>query len=121
MVRSVDSVERVVTLNGSVLAAVEDARRLADDSLELLQTILDHIPVMITLLDLDGRIVYLNSEATRLLGWTTEEVQTHPNIMGALVPDEAERNAGRDFILMAERLWQEWRPLTKSGGPLPSQ
>ncbi len=42
---------------------------------ELLQTVIDNIPVMISLSDADGDFRIVNKEFRRLLGWSPEELQ----------------------------------------------
>ncbi|HEX2912495.1 MAG TPA: PAS domain S-box protein [Chloroflexia bacterium] len=42
---------------------------------EILQRIFDHIPVMLNLLDKDGRIKFVNREWERIQGWSMSEVE----------------------------------------------
>lgn len=37
---------------------------------ELLQTVLDHIPVMVNLLDQNGKLKWVNQKWERALGWS---------------------------------------------------
>ena len=42
---------------------------------EILQTLFDHIPVIVTFLDDKGQFKWVNQEWTRLIGWSLEEMQ----------------------------------------------
>jgi PAS domain S-box-containing protein len=57
---------------------------------ELLERIIDTIPVMITIYDPGTRMVRVNREFERLVGWSTEEV-AGISLMAACYPDPAYR------------------------------
>src|SRR5579859_1567183 len=42
---------------------------------EILQTLFDHIPVIVTFLDEKGQFKWLNREWTRVVGWTLQEMR----------------------------------------------
>ncbi len=42
---------------------------------EILQTLFDHIPVIVTFLDENGQFKWLNREWTRVVGWSLEEMR----------------------------------------------
>ena len=93
-----------------VAALVGEQRRAATSrrrSEELLQTVLDRIPVMITLYEPDTRVLRLNREFERTLGWTTEEAR-EIDLMAACYPDPAYREEVRRFM---ESLAPGWRDL----------
>ena len=94
-------------------------RRAAESALrvqaELLQTIFDHMPAMIALFDSAGRLVMANREWERVLGWTLREIQEHPDLIGAMYPDPAEREHALKFIGAAEGRWGEFRTTTRDG------
>jgi PAS domain S-box-containing protein len=66
---------------------------------------MDRIPVMITLYDPDTRVLRLNREFERTLGWTTEEAKDI-DLMAACYPDAAYREEVRGFM---EALAPGWR------------
>jgi PAS domain S-box-containing protein/putative nucleotidyltransferase with HDIG domain len=87
---------------------------------ELMQTLWDNIPVMITMYDSQGRMHFLNKEFERLIGWTMEEVR-EIDLMEAILPDPELRKKAWEFMLSATP--QEWRVFnitTKNGRVLPS-
>jgi len=76
-------------------------RKRAEDALraqtELLQQIVEHIPVMLVFLDPKGAIEWGNREWTRVLGFTVEDARAN-DIFAALYPDPAERQRVYDSI-----------------------
>src|SRR5437879_12559775 len=73
---------------------VEDAWR---EQSELLQRIVDNIPVMLVFLDDQGRIQWGNREWTRTLGYDIADASTR-DIFAELYPDHGERQRLRDPI-----------------------
>lgn len=57
-----------------VTEAVEATEALRRQN-EVLQTILDHIPVMLNLVGADGRVQWVNNAWERVLGWSLKEAQ----------------------------------------------
>src|SRR5579871_5212603 len=56
---------------------------------EVLQQIFDHIPVMINVLDSNGRVLMVNREWECTLGWTLEETKTdNVNVLAECYPDQ---------------------------------
>jgi len=83
---------------------------------EMLQTIFDHIPVMIRFLDADGRVKLVNRAYERTLGWKLQELQ-HPdmNLFRELYPNEQERQRALDFIAGATGEWGDFTFRTRTG------
>ncbi len=79
-------------VSSQVAMAIE--RKRAEDALReqrgLLQSIVDHIPVMLAFVQNDGRITWGNQEWSRLLGYTVEEAGAR-DIFAELYPDPEER------------------------------
>ena len=71
---------RVVRVRGYIADVTELRRAEAQvrESQLLLQSILDHAPVLIYLMDLDGRFLVVNGEAERTLGIGVEQAQLAP-------------------------------------------
>jgi len=83
---------------------------------ELLQSIFDEIPVMITLYDSNLKDFSVNKELERVLGWTNKDTQ-RVDLMEKCYPDESYRKEVREFMLSAGES-DEWRDLkvtTKEG------
>jgi PAS domain S-box-containing protein len=67
---------------------------------ELLQVILDRIPVMITIYDPQVKSILVNKEFEKLSGWTQEEID-QGNIMEMAYPDPEYRNEVAGFMALA--------------------
>lgn len=110
-------------LPGLHLSVVRDitARKRAEKQLKteqaLLKTIVDRIPVMISLIDRGGRVTWANNEWQRVLGWSLEEAREH-DVLAQEYPDAADRRQALNFILQPPAGWQGFRTRTKQGGVL---
>jgi PAS domain S-box-containing protein len=86
---------------------------------EILQTIFDHIPVMINFIDLEGEVQLVNSEWERTLGWTLQELnESGQNIYETFYPDANERKAVKKFVTEASGEWGYFRTRVKDGRTL---
>jgi len=81
---------------------------------ETLQAIFDNIPVMIASYDAGGRLLRVNHEWERTLGWTLEEAQ-RVDLLAEVYPDPDRRKEVLEFIQRAERRWADFRPRTRDG------
>jgi PAS domain S-box-containing protein len=94
------------------------ARTRADAELrrqkELLQTIVDHIPVMLNFLDAGARVRWINNECERVLGWSLEEAQTM-DLFASAYPDLASRQEVLDYLRAAPPGWRDFRTRRKDG------
>jgi PAS domain S-box-containing protein len=82
---------------------------------ELLQTISDHIPVMVSLFDPAGRrLLFANQEWERVLGWTAEEAQ-RLDVLAEVFPDPAELRRAREAIRLGAREWTYLEVRARSG------
>jgi PAS domain S-box-containing protein len=84
------------------------------------QALLENIPVMIAIHDLDARTLYINTECERLLGYTEQEVREHPSWIEALLTDPAELEPALEFVKSADRRWVELPTVAKDGRIVPS-
>jgi PAS domain S-box-containing protein len=82
---------------------------------ELLQKILDNVPVMISLSDLSGRITWVNRYWERILGWSLLEVRDI-DIIALAYPDPSYRDDVRQFLLDSPPVMRDFRPRSKDGG-----
>jgi PAS domain S-box-containing protein len=81
---------------------------------ELLQGILDAIPVMIALYRPDTRVLQLNPAFERLTGWSNAEARAI-DLMAACYPDPAYREEVRAFMASLEEGWRDVVMTTKDG------
>jgi PAS domain S-box-containing protein len=95
----------------------EEMRRIADQKLdserELLQTIIDRIPVMITLYEPDARVLRLNPAFERTVGWSRQEAGQ--SLMQQCYPDPAYRAKVAAFMEGNLDAWMDIRMRTKDG------
>ena len=83
----------------------------------LLQTIIDRIPVMITMYEADTRVLQLNREFTRLTGWSAEAARTG-DLMTRCYPDPAYRAEVRAYMGSLREGWRDFDITTRDGGVL---
>lgn len=81
---------------------------------EILQTIFDHIPVMLDFLNPQGQIQWTNRAWEQTLGWKTEEIQGR-DIFAELFPDLEYREYVINYIQAAEAAWGEFKTRTRDG------
>src|SRR5262249_4323271 len=84
---------------------------------ELLQNIIDTIPVMITVHDPDTRRVRLNREFQRLVGWSSAEA-AGASLLERCYPDPAYRERVRGFMDACSGGWMDVRMRTRDGRDL---
>jgi PAS domain S-box-containing protein len=83
---------------------------------EVLQTIIDNIPVMIRFLGPDARVQLVNRTWERTLGWSLEEVQQRNfGLFDELYPDPQERQRALDFVAAATGEWADFRIHARDG------
>jgi PAS domain S-box-containing protein len=81
---------------------------------ELLQTIFDHIPVMICFFDATGQILLLNREFERILGWSLAELGD-VDLMAECYPELEYRTQVWDFMQQATGKWHDFKSRTRYG------
>jgi two-component system cell cycle sensor histidine kinase/response regulator CckA len=107
------------------LGVVEDitARKTAAEALErqteLLQSIMDNLPVMIAMYGKDSRPVFLNREWERKLGWTLAEADG-VDLVGAIFPDHAVRGRVATLARTGTSMWTDLEPRARDGNVIPS-
>src|SRR5436190_12842168 len=110
----------ILTFVSSQMAMAIERKRIEDASREqsqLLQQIVDNIPVMLVSLDQDGRIKWGNREWTRTLGYTVAEA-AHRDVLAELYPDPAEQQRVRASIGAPTGVWTDFRTRTRKGAVL---
>ena len=81
---------------------------------EILQTIFDHVPVMIAFIDAGGRFQWVNRAWREQLGWSIDEMQGR-DMMAEFYPNPRERKQAVAFALSADSQWTDFRTRTRSG------
>lgn len=94
------------------------AEREKNETSELLQTIIDHIPVMIAFFDENGRFRFVNQHWTDRLGWIVEEMDAYGDPLALFYPDPDYRQRVIEYMLAAEPGWRDFVTHTKNGDVL---
>ena len=106
----------LIFVSSQIAMAVE--RKRAEDALrqqtELLQQIVEHIPVMLAFLDERGRIRWGNREWSRALGYSVEDAGER-DIFTELYPDPTEHRRLRDSIGAPTGRWTDFRTRARDG------
>jgi len=91
----------------------EDLRRQK----EILQTIFDRIPVMISFVDRNNRFKLVNREWERTLGWSFEEMQGQDveGIVAENFPDLEYREQAFDFMRKSDGEWADFKIRVRDG------
>jgi len=97
--------------------SLEKAGRLMKDQKELLQTIIDSIPVIITLWSPSGKLKLVNRAFEQVTGWSAQDA-AHMDILAAAFPDPAYRKSVIRKVARAKAAWDEFEMLTRSGRTL---
>jgi PAS domain S-box-containing protein len=110
----------ILTFVSSQMAMAIERKRVQDawrEQSELLQRIVDNIPVMLVFLDEKGGIQWGNREWTRTLGYDIAEARSR-DIFAELYPDQRERQRVLDSIGAPVGQWTDFRTRTKNGSVL---
>jgi len=105
-----------IQLFGTVMNITErkQAEKKLQQQKELLQTIFDHIPVMISRCNPKGQLVLVNRQLERVLGWSEAELGK-VNLLTEGYPDPEYRQQVLDAILSATGEWYDMKTRTKDG------
>ncbi len=119
-VRYGESERDILTFVSSQMAMAIERKRVEDawrQQSELLQRIVDNIPVMLVFLDEQGRLNWGNREWTRTLGYDVADARAR-DIFAELYPDPRERQRVRDSIGAPVGQWTDFRTRTRHGATL---
>lgn len=103
-----------------VIGVVEDIteRKQAEEQIreqsDLLQTIFDNVPAMISVYDPQIKDIRLNKAFEKITGWSREELQNY-NVMELVYPDPEYRQMVAQFMQSLQPGYKDLRMMTKSG------
>jgi len=101
---------------GQDITERKEAERELRRQKEILQTIFDHIPVMINSGDDDYALRLVNREWERTLGWTVQELQEGKiDILVENYPDPEYRKQVLDFVLRRSGEWRDFKTRVRDG------
>jgi PAS domain S-box-containing protein len=113
---------QVLTFNGeaAILKVFYDitdrknAEAILQEQNEFLRDIFESIPLMIALIDVNGKLQWVNQEWERILGWTFQDFQTR-DVLEVLYPNPEDHEHIVNFIQSAQRIWGDFRTQTQRG------
>ena len=125
-IRDVDTYSGPITVGGKKLlySIVHDItqQKKAEEALkserELLQAIVNTIPVMITIYDPHVKHMQVNTAFEEITGWANEEIQ-HLNVMEAIYPDQDYRLKAAEFMKSLSG-WKDFTMTIKDGSKIES-
>ena len=100
-----------------ILQDITEVKKAQEETIrqkELLQQVIDNLPVMITYFDNNGKILLTNNELVRVLGWTQKEWETE-NIFAKCYPDPEYMKEILDFMNSGKGGWKDCKTKTKYG------
>lgn len=86
---------------------------------ELLNAIIDTIPVMISIYDPEIEVLKINKETEKITGWTQEDMN-HIDLMTELYPDPDYRREVEEYMQSLTPGWKELIMNTKDGSKVDS-
>ncbi|MBW4692093.1 MAG: CHASE2 domain-containing protein [Lyngbya sp. HA4199-MV5] len=103
--------ERTLNLEQEIIERKQAEVTLSQQK-QLLQTIVDHIPVMITLYGPTGHIEFVNHQCEQILGWSSADLQ-NIDLVAECSADSAQRQQILDHMLAATGNWLDLKIRTK--------
>lgn len=108
----------VDVLQEEVAEKIETQKRLEQHS-EMLQKIIDNIPVMLCFYDREGGVRLINAELRKVLGYALEDFQSN-NVMELCYPDPVYRKEVWDYMVAAPPGWRDLFVRNKAGRKVAS-
>ncbi|HET7343465.1 MAG TPA: ATP-binding protein [Methylomirabilota bacterium] len=81
---------------------------------DLVGSIFDRVPIMMAMYEPTTKVLRLNREFERIVGWSTEEAR-HVDLMERCYPDPAYRERVRQHMMEPRPTWLDLRMTTKDG------
>ena len=107
---------KILQIIGSVLDISD--RKQAESALqqqkELLQTIFDNVPVMLSFLSSSGEVSWVNRHWEQVLGWSFAEIKGR-DILAEFYPQPEYRQYVLDFIVAATQQWADFKTKVRDG------
>ena len=121
--RLIDITAAVVRLSDGALIGIGkdiSERKQAEQELrrqkEILQTIFDHIPVMVGFVDQNGQAKLVNRAWERTLGWSLDELHSQNiDLIVENYPDPEYRKQVRDFLRNSNAEWADFKTTVRDG------
>jgi PAS domain S-box-containing protein len=86
---------------------------------EILQAIIDNIPVLITLYDPNLDMLLVNQEFEKIIGWGNDDIK-NIDIMEKCYPDPEYRAKAAEYMQSATTGWEQFNVMTRNGTKINS-
>ncbi|PZV09014.1 MAG: hypothetical protein DCF22_19215, partial [Leptolyngbya sp.] len=103
--------ERTLKLEQEIVERKQAEETLSQQK-QLLQTIVDHIPVMVTLYDAKGQVEFVNHQFEQILGWSTADLDDI-DLIAECSSDSEQRQQILNHMLTATGTWLDLKIRTK--------
>lgn len=103
--------ERTITLEQEIVERTQAEETLSQQK-QLLQAIVEHIPVMITLYDATGQVEFVNHQFEQILGWSTADLE-NIDLIAEWGADAEQRQQIQDHMLAATGTWLDLKIRTE--------
>jgi PAS domain S-box-containing protein len=90
-----------IVVNAHDITASREAEEIGRQQRELLATVFDHIPAMVTVTDANGRPAFANREWARISGWPVDQLNG-ADLFKELYPDPELRARMEEFVRAAQ-------------------
>lgn len=81
---------------------------------ELLQSVFDHLPVMLGVYSAQGDILLINDELERVIGWSKEDYRT-VDVLRACYPNPTDYDQVLAHIMTANSTWKDFKTQVRDG------
>ncbi|NJK47520.1 PAS domain S-box protein [Candidatus Gracilibacteria bacterium] len=101
----------------SILRDITERKRSAlalKHQTEILQAIFDHIPVMLSFYDANGRLEMVNKAFEKILGWSLEELK-ETDVLAECYPDPDYRAGVLEFMKTPDGSWRDFHTRNRAG------
>jgi PAS domain S-box-containing protein len=109
-----DEIRSVMLSRDEYFSELLNYQQQLKDERELLQSVIDNIPVMVTIYDKKVQSIILNHAFVKITGWTNEDAQHH-NIMELAYPDPLYREEVYYFMSSLQHGFKDIVMRTKNG------
>jgi two-component system, cell cycle sensor histidine kinase and response regulator CckA len=101
----------------SILRDITERKQAAIDlkhQTEILQAIFDHIPVMLSFYDANGRLEMVNKAFENILGWSLAELK-ETDVLAQCYPDPDYRASVIEFMQTPDGSWRDFHTRNRAG------
>ena len=106
--------------SNKIVAIYEDVTESVNREIELrnqkemLETIINNIPIMITIYDSKLKNISINKESYRLTGWTDKDIK-QKGFLKCILPNIKERKRAEKHMKITDKAWHDFRIKKKNG------